>query len=495
MRSGLPHRLLFCHNSEWKDFDSDTIALVRNDFLAKKAIIEVTDKDQQILFDFVHMLCIDAKIGLSKPLAWIDEHGKCFFPDVYIGFCASNGFHMGDNVHIPCVPDGTHKVDTCMDNFDSVAESSNSDNHYNKQKHKQTNNEKLILDNDVLSAVGENDIGSHIPSEAYCSGTMMEKNSTLAVSCKGACGLVLSNFLSGMSPCVVAKDVVSIARTPIVNEIGEVRLHSFETQVEITKRLRGNADVRYAWMSATKSLVRDLMLHGAMKVERPSNGNTYGLGIHLVPVSCPSVCATCLDVDENGLSYMMLCRIIMGNVELVYRGSRQFQPSNDSFDSGVDDLQNPKHYVIWDMNMNTHIHAEYVVAFKLSPESREFLLRKESASNESGLTNGTSPVSSSKDENGDPIISVNQMQCKTQAFGRVPKPSSPWMPFSMLFAAISTKVSPEDMDLVNTYYEEFKKRKISRLDLVKKLRQIIGDKLLISTIMRLQHKLPGVVRQ
>jgi len=42
-------------------------------------------------------------------------------------------------------------------------------------------------------------------------------------------------------------------------------------------------------------------------------------------------------------------------------------------------------------------------------------------------------------------------------FGRAPKtPSSPWMPFSMLFAAISTKVSAQDMDLVNVHYEEFK---------------------------------------
>lgn len=35
-------------------------------------------------------------------------------------------------------------------------------------------------------------------------------------------------------------------------------------------------------------------------------------------------------------------------------------------------------------------------------------------------------------------------------------PTSPWMPFSMLFAAISTKVSPQHMDLVNTHYEDFK---------------------------------------
>jgi hypothetical protein len=42
--------------------------------------------------------------------------------------------------------------------------------------------------------------------------------------------------------------------------------------------------------------------------------------------------------------------------------------------------------------------------------------------------------------------------------GHAPRaqPSSPWMPFSMLFAAISTKVPRPDMDLVIRYYEEFK---------------------------------------
>lgn len=35
-------------------------------------------------------------------------------------------------------------------------------------------------------------------------------------------------------------------------------------------------------------------------------------------------------------------------------------------------------------------------------------------------------------------------------------PKSPWMPFSMLFAAISTKISPHDMNLVSIHYDEFK---------------------------------------
>lgn len=75
------------------------------------------------------------------------------------------------------------------------------------------------------------------------------------------------------------------------------------------------------------------------------------------------------DVDENGVQYMILCRVIMGNMELVCPGSKQFHPSGEDFDNGVDSLENPKCYVVWTMNMSTHIFPEYVVSFKLSPDS------------------------------------------------------------------------------------------------------------------------------
>lgn len=93
-------------------------------------------------------------------------------------------------------------------------------------------------------------------------------------------------------------------------------------------------------------------------------------------------------------------------------------------------------------------------------------------------------------------------------------PTSPWMPFSM-FVAITTKLPSLDIGLFTTHYEVFKviisfdkllfkiswdfiilndsiwsyfqKWKISRNDLVKTQRQIIGDKLLVSIILRLEH--------
>lgn len=80
---------------------------------------------------------------------------------------------------------------------------------------------------------------------------------------------------------------------------------------------------------------------------------------------CICYSAIICDVDEKGLRHMVLCRVILGNTEVVNPGSKQFYPSDQCFDSGVDDMQNPNHYVIWNMNMNTHIFPECVVSFKM----------------------------------------------------------------------------------------------------------------------------------
>lgn len=75
------------------------------------------------------------------------------------------------------------------------------------------------------------------------------------------------------------------------------------------------------------------------------------------------------DVDENGERHMFFCRVIMGNMEAVCPGTKQYRPSCKNYDSGVDDLENPRFYIIWTMNMNTHIYPEFVVRFKISSKA------------------------------------------------------------------------------------------------------------------------------
>lgn len=69
-------------------------------------------------------------------------------------------------------------------------------------------------------------------------------------------------------------------------------------------------------------------------------------------------------VDKDGLRHLLLCRVILGKTELVPRDSNQCRSSSEEFDSGVDDLSNPKEYVIWCNQINTHVLPEYVLSFR-----------------------------------------------------------------------------------------------------------------------------------
>lgn len=75
------------------------------------------------------------------------------------------------------------------------------------------------------------------------------------------------------------------------------------------------------------------------------------------------------DVDENGIRHMVFCRVIMGNMELLRPGTRQFHPSSNDYDSGIDDIQSPRYYIVWNMNLNTHVYPEFIVSFKVSTDA------------------------------------------------------------------------------------------------------------------------------
>ncbi|PON85415.1 Poly(ADP-ribose) polymerase, catalytic domain containing protein, partial [Trema orientale] len=65
--------------------------------------------------------------------------------------------------------------------------------------------------------------------------------------------------------------------------------------------------------------------------------------------------------DRNGIQHMVLCRVILGNIETIDPGSEQFHPSSEDFESGANDFHNSRFYTVWTMNMNTHIYPEFVV--------------------------------------------------------------------------------------------------------------------------------------
>lgn len=69
------------------------------------------------------------------------------------------------------------------------------------------------------------------------------------------------------------------------------------------------------------------------------------------------------EVDANGLRHILLCRVILGKTEEICAGSEQSQPSSEEFDTGVDNLDEPKKYIVWSCYMNSHILPIFVISF------------------------------------------------------------------------------------------------------------------------------------
>uniref|UniRef100_A0A1D1Z3Y0 Inactive poly [ADP-ribose] polymerase RCD1 n=1 Tax=Anthurium amnicola TaxID=1678845 RepID=A0A1D1Z3Y0_9ARAE len=511
MKSGFPKRLLFFQSGEWKDYPVDMIELVRQDFQAKKAITEVNFQGHQLLFDFVHMVQIDSETGLHKRIAWIDENGNCFFPELLLDVYEPHGCgHSAKGeceVHTSPKPNGTREIMVQMEVPASPAGSSTSEDNEDavsfvkRFKTEGTSGVRNMYD-DIKEAVGENDLYS--PSSQRDSAfESLHAYLVRLVSGGKVYTVVQDMLLLGMRQFIDSEDIVGIFHIPPASALGQTRLKLFQKQVEITQNHRGNANVRYGWLASSKAAVKDIMLEGPGKIEMPMYNTMYGIGVHLTPANRSNFSASCSDVDENGIVHMVLCRVILGKLECVSPGSKQFQPSSESYDNGIDNFQNPNYYVIWNMQVSSHVFPEYVVSFRVPAKGKESLVRMGSISNVSLVTNPSSSSRSLKENfstinlvgSGEPLA-TEKSQEKVRLFNGASRvPTSPWMPFSMLFAAVSTKITPQDMDMVNIHYDEFRRKQLSRIDLIKKLRQIVGDKLLLSTIMRLQQKLPPMARR
>ncbi|XP_026401662.1 inactive poly [ADP-ribose] polymerase RCD1-like [Papaver somniferum] len=514
MKSGLPQRLMY-YNGDWADFPEGFIGLVKEDFRVKKAAIEVEFKGQRSVLDFLHMVQIDLKTGLQNPIAWIDEEGSCFFPELYtdankLHDCAQAA-NEKDGTYFYSEPNGMREIKLQLEieltgvDSSKMVECIEESNTYVKRlkidgkpvsKHYEIEQDDNIAD--LKEVTGENKLPD---------ATSNWQNASLE-SMQGKLSLdsVQHMFLEGMGSSFCAQNILEIRRGSSISALA--RLELFQKQIEITRKYRGNANVRFAWLASSKEASFRILTHGLGMDGLVSIGGlaktkpTYGFGVNL----SADVSSSYNDVDENGVQYMLLCRVIMGNMELVQPGSEQFHPSSENFDSGVDDLQDPKHYIVWNVNMNTHIFPEYVISFKAASVEKGQVVSTcrvdvsgvtNSRVDGSGVTNSASYQH--QVQHSSPVNSVveihhrvHQIPSKLPTVGlTAPKiPNSPWMPFPMLFAAVKDKVLPKDMDSINLFYDQFKKKMITRDELVQKLRWIVGDPLLRSTIISLQKSKP-----
>ncbi|KAJ0052721.1 hypothetical protein Pint_03507 [Pistacia integerrima] len=474
-KSGIPQRLMYYENGDWTDFPEDLIAFVKKDLQVKKAAVEVELDGHRFLFDFLHMLRLDLKTGTQQPIAWIDETGACFFPEIYtdgdeLYDCCQN--ECGQDHELMCRDSyGPHEIKLQLEidiagvEQSKLKECSGESNAVIKQvqiAQKSAGNQYVVEVEDSCNRKTDAKLDEAIEDNQHMKTNVV--NRTELVDEKLDSDAVRKFFLMGMRHFggVEILDIQCCA-SPTMS----TRFELFQKQLEITKKYRGDANVRYAWLASSKGALPMIVTYGLGLCGASTTQSTYGIGVHLVAASFPDASANYCDVDENGVRHMVFCRVIMGNMEHLCPGTKQFHPSTEDFDSGVDDLQNPRNFIVWNMNVNTHVYPEFVVSFKVASNDEGNMVGSENqhtisavTTSSQGLKNHLRWESSAVDfGTASPLVSESggsQGKAPSTNSSSPRAPKSPWMPFPMLFAAISNKVSPNDMELITNHYELFR---------------------------------------
>ncbi|KAJ4897418.1 putative inactive poly [ADP-ribose] polymerase SRO5 [Raphanus sativus] len=208
----------------------------------------------------------------------------------------------------------------------------------------------------------------------------------------------------------------------------------------------GGSRVKYGWCAVTKAELKSVLEYG---FSQPSNDGSYGRGLYLSPDNALLECVKESAADsEDGMRFLLLSRVILGKSEVVPRGSTQSCPSSPEFDSGVDDLASPKKYIVWSTHMNTHLLPEFLVCIKTP-------------------------------------FNFNRKQNQNQSPRRL---RSPWMPFPVLIKALSKFLPQSQIFIIQKHYRDQQDMRISRSELIQRVRRITGDKLLVHIIKTLGHK-------
>ncbi|XP_010540747.1 PREDICTED: inactive poly [ADP-ribose] polymerase RCD1-like isoform X3 [Tarenaya hassleriana] len=490
-KTGVPKRVMLYEDGEWTDLPEDILCGIRNDLQEKKAAVEFQWRDHCFVLDFLHMYRLDLETGQKIPLAWIDNGDKCFFPEIHDDVETND--HCCQKYREDLEHSAPHEIRLRLEIDVNCGDSTRLDLSECSDESSSNINEIQIVEQPVIGKFDETAVDSCSRKIGDAVEKWDETEANVVSGLKPAAGELNTGAVKKMFALGTAAlghvDVLDVFRSS--SEMTQARLELFQKQVEITRKHRGNANVRYGWLPAKKEVLPTIMMHGLRQGGSFIRKSMYGVGIHLTDASCPYFSARHCDVDENGVRHMVLCRVIMGNMELLGGEKAQFYAGGEEYDNGVDDVENPRHYVVWNMNMNTHVFPEFVVSFKLSTttnaEGNLVVAATQTKHDTSGLTlEGPKPPSDLDLNQGQGGLGGYPRRRVSSAGSSTTRPKSPWMPFPTLFDAISNKIPEKDMDLIMAAYQLLREKKLTRADFVRKLRLIVGDQLLKSTITALQ---------
>ncbi|KAH7282871.1 hypothetical protein KP509_35G050900 [Ceratopteris richardii] len=483
-------RVMFYEKGQWKDFFPETLLALMAAFQARCTVVEFTLRGNRYVVSFIRMCQINLATGFCRSISWIDDTGRRFIPsrcieghlrtfmhtDSIAAACSTDHFpHYADGVSnntgqqeavsnlkgapvakervsestsdvVRCEHDKLDRRSSALSSTESYSIDSEASSSYSSETSSTVSSSDS--ESEVTSSSSHAYVGrsfSQVPPEfPLLQDKLLALNPTEAEFDE-----VKKKFLAGLSPLAKHTTITGISRNLHCSISAKVQYQAFSQQKSALEALRGDANVRYAWYGTSKQGISSLVLHGFGQPRTLMDRPMYGVGVYLAPEKFPYKGLVYSDVDEDGQQHMVLCRVIMGTMEQVPRGSTQFHPSNEKYDSGVDNIENPKHYVVWSTHMNTHILMDYVISFKLAAPFQGF-------------------VANSKEKLALDCFVDNRFQQRPQgkvqsgkASGKVSNLSrSPWMSIDMLFLLLKASLSADNMNILQQQHLALKVSKI-----------------------------------
>ncbi|XP_068661778.1 probable inactive poly [ADP-ribose] polymerase SRO1 [Aristolochia californica] len=437
-KSGCPARIMFYSNREWTDFVGKALDAMRHGFTARHSAVEVDIRGTLYLIDFLRMQQTDLTRGTQRSIAWIDEAGKCFFPEVISGN-DEGGTRAGPPRRKPGRPPKVPKLESVIHTYiqpqttraadeagpsrppdpQAVVDDSNSTSSVPAAASARPETSPTVVarpetpsadakrkgkavkidDNDHesesaaekrnLEESGDESPGpvnkrvrftepggpsnpapNRFPSPPRMGPPpgfeQLDVLRLVKLSEQSAAYQVVANmFQKGMKNVDPCTELVAIRWIAHAGLRASARLRAFHRFAEMTTNHRGDPNVRHGWYGTDPISLERIVLHGFREVDTHGFTNGHGTGIYFSAESFPHCSAALITPDARDEFHILLCRLVMGNMEQIKQGSKQFRPSSGLFDSGVDDFKDPRCYIIWSTHMNTHVLPEYIISFKV----------------------------------------------------------------------------------------------------------------------------------
>nr|GEV91705.1 probable inactive poly [ADP-ribose] polymerase SRO5 isoform X1 [Tanacetum cinerariifolium] len=263
-------------------------------------------------------------------------------------------------------------------------------------------------------------------------------------------GIIVNKFVAKLGEIRVKADVECVYRNMFgTSLVSQAKVSSFQIYAKaIGAKNGGEAKVKYGWFGGCSKQQIDRIVGFGFSYGDVGNCEGFGNAVVLNADNSPFESVDSAIVDDDGVKHILLCYVLLGKTEVVNRFSTQCHPSSEDFDLGVDNAMSPKNYIIWSSQMNTHILLEFVISFK-----------------------------------------TQRIANKPQVNGvRLEKPVSPWIPIPDLSAKLSKMLPPKSIKEITQYRHNYIQRKITRLDMIRGIKGIAGDRMLLMVLKDFTEK-------